>query len=114
MSIKLIMKWVVITLDAQKRIRQLMEERDWTEYRLSKESGLSQTTISNLFRRNNSPSLPTLETICRAFDISLSQFFAEGNEPLELTDEQRELFSNWVTLTKEQKKVLSDLIRTMK
>jgi transcriptional regulator with XRE-family HTH domain len=105
---------VVINLDAQKRIRQLMEERSWTEYRLSKESGLSQTTISSLFRRNNAPSLPTLEAVCRAFDISLSQFFAESTEPMELTDEQRTLFNSWVTLTKEQKKVLSDLIKTMR
>lgn len=101
-------------MDAQKRIRQLMEKRGWTEYRLSKESGLSQTTISNLFRRNNSPSLPTLEALCKAFDISLSQFFSEDTGCVELTDEQKELFNSWVTLTKAQKKVLSDLIKTMK
>lgn len=105
---------VVIVMDAQSRIRQLMDERQWTEYRLSKESGLSQTTISNLFRRNNAPSLPTLEAICKALDISLSQFFSEGTDAMELTDEQRELFNSWVSLTKEQKKVLSDLIKTMK
>lgn len=34
--------------NAQNRIRQLMAERGWTIYRLAQESGLSQTTISNL------------------------------------------------------------------
>lgn len=114
MGIKLFVKWMVMTMDAQGRIRRLMEERQWTEYRLSKESGLSQTTISNLFRRNNAPSLPTLEAICKALDISLSQFFSEDPEAPELTDEQRELFNSWVSLTREQKRVLSELIRLMK
>lgn len=100
-------------MDAQKRLRQLMEERSWTEYRLAKESGLSQTTISNLFRRNNAPSLPTLEVICHAFGISLAQFFSESSEAIELTLEQRELFERWITLTQEQKKVLFDLIKIM-
>lgn len=110
---KLMGSQVVNNMDAQKRLRQLMEERSWTEYRLAKESGLSQTTISNLFRRNNAPSLPTLEVICRAFGISLAQFFSESSEAIELTGEQRELFDRWVTLTQEQKKVLFDLIKIM-
>ena len=42
--------------NAQNRIRQLMAERGWTIYRLAQESGLSQTTISNIFKRNNQPS----------------------------------------------------------
>jgi len=46
--------------NAQNRIRQLMAERGWTIYRLAQESGLSQTTISNIFKRNNQPSLPTV------------------------------------------------------
>lgn len=46
--------------NAQNRIRQLMVERGWTIYRLAQESGLSQTTISNIFKRNNQPSLPTV------------------------------------------------------
>lgn len=101
-------------MDAQKRIRQLMVERNWTEYRLAKAAGLSQTTISNLFRRNNAPSLSTLEAVCKAFDISLAQFFSDGNAPVELTDEQQRFFNDWVLLTGEQKEALSALVKTMK
>ena len=32
-------------MDAQKRIKQLMEERGWTDYRLAKEANLSHSTI---------------------------------------------------------------------
>ena len=80
-------------LDAQKQIKKLMEERGWTDYRLAKESGLSHSTVTNMFNRNNAPTLPTLEAVCRAFGITLAQFFSEGN-PLELTEEQQTLYAS--------------------
>ena len=100
-------------MDAQKRIRQLMEERDWTDYKLAKESNISHSTVANMFNRNNAPTLPTLEAVCKAFGITLAQFFSEGDNPASLTEEQRILFSRWSTLTEEQKQILLDLMRTM-
>lgn len=95
------------------RVRQLMDERDWTEYRLAKESKLSQSTIANLFKRNTVPSVTTLEAICHGFGITLAQFFSEGNI-VELTNEQKELFDKWVSLTGEQKQLMLELVRQMK
>lgn len=100
-------------MDAQKRIRQLMEERDWTDYRLAKEANLSHSTVTNMFNRNNAPTLPTLEAVCEAFGITLAQFFLEGNSP-ELTEEQRILFAKWSTLKDEQKQALLALIDAMR
>lgn len=100
-------------MNTKARIRQLLEERGWTEYRLSKESGLAQTTISNIFKRNTEPTIPTLEAICTGFGITLAQFFSDGTT-VELTREQRDLFDRWVSLTAEQKKVFYDLIKTMR
>ena len=95
------------------RIRKLMEERNWTEYRLAKESNLSQSTIANVFKRNTVPGVTTLESICSGFGITLAQFFSEGNI-VELTCEQKELFDKWLSLTTEQKRLLFDLIRHLK
>ena len=100
-------------MDTHARLRHLMSERNWTEYRLAKESGLSQSTISNLFARNNLPSIPTLEIICRAFGITLAQFFADGSF-VELTEEQREFFDRWAALKPEQKRLLDELIAQFK
>ena len=88
-------------MDTHERLRQLLDERGWTEYRLAKNCGLSESTIANIYRRNTVPSITTLETICKGFGITLSQFFAEG-EMVELTPELKELFDNWVNLTPEQ------------
>ena len=100
-------------MDAQRRIKQLMEERSWTDYRLAKESNLSHSTVTNMFNRNNAPTLPTLEAVCKAFGITLAQFFTEGNSP-ELTEEQRILFAKWSTLKDNQKQALLTLIDTMR
>ena len=100
-------------MDAKKRIRELMEERGWTEYRLARESGLSQSTISNMFNRNNAPTLPTLEAVCGAFGITLVQFFSVGEASSSLTEEQQALFAKWSTLSDEQKRLLLDLMNTM-
>lgn len=69
---------VVISINTQERIRQLMEERGWSEYRLAKECGVSQSTISNIFNRNYQPSIASLENICGSFGITLSQFSQMG------------------------------------
>ena len=89
-------------MDVHKRLRQLLNERGWTEYRLSKKCGLSESTLANIFRRNTMPSITTLEAICNGFGITLSQFFAE-NEMVELTPELKNLFDKWISLTPEQK-----------
>jgi transcriptional regulator with XRE-family HTH domain len=99
-------------MDIINHIKDEMNKRDWTEYRVAKEAGLSQSTISNIFKRNSIPSVATLESICNAFGITLSQFFCEGNLT-ELSDEQKAMFDRWVTLTEKQKQILLDLIENM-
>ena len=100
-------------MDVQKRIKQLMEERGWTDHRLAKGSGLSHSPVTNMFNRNNAPTLPTLEAVCGAFGITLAQSFPEGDGPAGSTEEPRILLSKWNTLNHEQKKALLALINTM-
>ena len=100
-------------MDAKARIKELMEERGWSEYRLAIASGLSQSTVANIFNRNTTPSVATLESLCNGFGITLAQFFAEG-DMVELTEEQKEMFAAWSALTREQKDVLAQLILVMK
>lgn len=98
-------------MDVLERLRGLLDECGWTEYRLAKECGLSESTIANIFRRNSVPSITTLESICNGFGITLSQFFADG-DMVELTPQAKELFDNWVTLTPEQKNAVLTMVRT--
>ena len=76
-------------MDVNEKIRRLMEERGWSAYRLAKQCGLSVATIGNLFRRNTTPSIATLEAICSGLNITLAQFFAEG-DLVEMTPEAKD------------------------
>ena len=99
-------------MDTHARLQQLLRERGWTEYKLSKKCGLSQSTIGNIFRRNTIPSIATLETICKGFGITLSQFFAD-TEMVELTPDMKDLFDSWITLTPEQKIAALHMLKAM-
>lgn len=96
-------------MDVHERLMELLDERGWSEYRLARESGLSDSTIHNIYKRNTSPSIPTLETICKGFGITLSQFFAEG-EMVEMTPELKALFEGWRPLTPQQKKAVLTVV----
>jgi len=97
-------------VDVLERLRKLMDGRGWTMYRLAKESGVTESTIANIYRRNAIPSIDTLEKICQGFGITLSQFFADA-ELVELTEDLKEVFENWRTLTPEQKEAALTMMR---
>lgn len=101
-------------MDVIKRIDELMKERNWSNYKLSVESGLSTSTLANIHRRNTTPSIATLESICSAFGITLAQFFTEDSYTVQLNSEQRDLFHRWVSLTDNQKELIYKLIQEMK
>ncbi|MBR4538488.1 MAG: helix-turn-helix transcriptional regulator [Clostridia bacterium] len=96
-------------MNTVERLKQLLKERNWTEYRLAKEGGLSMSTLQNIYKRNTIPTIDTLERICTAFGITLSQFFAEG-EIVDLSPELKRLFDGWVNLTLEQKQAVQTII----
>lgn len=91
-------------MDIIEKLRKLKDENNWSNYRIAKNCGLSETTINNLFKRNNSPSLATIEAVCGAFGLSLSQFFLNDNESLvALTQQQKEFFDLWESLPQKKK-----------
>lgn len=94
-------------------ITKCREERGWTEYQLAERSGLPQSTISSWYRKKMVPTVPSLEKICAAFGITLSQLFADGDAPVTLTISQRKLLDSWSKLSDEQQSVVLALIEKM-
>ena len=89
------------------------EERGWTEYQLAEHSGLPQSTISSRYRKNLIPTIPSLEKICSAFGITLSQLFAEENTAVSLTASQKKLLDRWNRLSEDQQNAVFLLIDKM-
>jgi len=57
------------------RIRELMNLNHWSIYKLAKASGIPYSSLNNCFQRNTTPTIPTLEKLCKGLNISLSDFF---------------------------------------
>lgn len=96
-----------------KTILKYREIRGWSEYQLAEQSGLPQSTISSWYRKNASPSIVSLEKICVAFGITLSQLFAEEETTVSLTESQKKLLERWAGLSEEQQEVVFALIDKM-
>ena len=94
-------------------IRKNREARGWTEYQLAERSGLPQSTISSWYKKGMTPSFSSLEKICEAFGLTLSQFFADGEDRLALTPAQRTLLDKWSRLTPGQQTSLLALMDAM-
>ena len=99
--------------DVLKEITRLREKRKWSKYDLAKRSGLAQSTISTWYRKNQIPTIQTLDKVCHGLGITLSQFFAEGDDAVSLTPEQKELLDNWSALTETQQRLFIELFKNI-
>ena len=97
--------------DILKEITRLRLSRNWSEYELAIRPNLSPSTISTWYRKNQTPTIPSLEKICKGLGITLSQFFAEGEDTLSLTQEQREMLDSWSSLNEKQQEIFLALLK---
>lgn len=91
-------------MDVLKKINKMRIDRGWSVYRLAVESGVSQSTITNMFNRETLPSITTLEYVCSAFGVTLAEFFTEDVcdlAPVENNDEVLSLFNSMDDQSKE-------------
>lgn len=98
-------------MDIIAHIKELMKERGWSTYELARRADLPQSTLSNLFNRHNLPGVPTLESICKAMGLTLSEFFSQESPTGNPEELEAELLTHWRTLSSTQKKVLLELLR---
>lgn len=101
-------------MDILEKITHMRLEKGWSEYELAERAELTQSTISSWYRKNLIPSIPSLEHICNAFGITLSQFFLDcdcfsGN----ISEKQMDILKRWSKLTKEQQNKLADFLDSL-
>ena len=100
-------------MDVLDKIKTLQREKGWNTARLAKEADISPSTLSALFQRNHQPTIATLQSLCKAFEITVSQFFTDSHLPLDLTPEQARLLEKWNGLTDSQKDATFALIKSI-
>ena len=101
-------------IDILNKIREYRLERNWSEYQLSEQSGIPQSTISSWYRKNQIPTIPSLEKICSAFNQTLAQFLTEETDSaVILTKEQHELINNFNKFSREKQEAILHLLKTL-
>ena len=112
------------------RIKSERVKRKWTEYTMARNAGVTQSTISTWYRKELQPSVASLEKICTAFGMSLSEFFMEETETLtkyheekasagntqfipSVPQERKNLLLLWERLSVKQRKAVLSLLESM-
>lgn len=94
------------------RIKDLLSKRNWSLYKLAKESGIPYSSLNSLFIKNNQPTISTLEKICAGLNITMSDFFSIGtpshNPAIDFTDEDTDFIITLHKLNDCDKKLLID------
>ena len=96
------------------RIKELCDKKQMTMYALSKKTGISQSSLSNLKKRGSTPTFYTLDRICDGLGITLSQFFSDDIGKLELSLEQKKVLEVWESLTDKEKEAVEIYVRGIK
>jgi len=102
-----------------KKIEEINRSKEWSMYRLSKESGIAQSTLSSLFGRRANISLPKLGRICSAFGLKMSDFFslleeeAEDGESGQNDYEIIEMVQKAAMLSKNDRRLLRSMVIVM-
>lgn len=99
------------------RIIELMNFRNWTLYRLSKESDIPYSSLSSMFKKNNQPTIATLGKICDGFNISMAEFFADDNDKtnhIGYTDEDNKLILEVHKLDNHDRQLLARFVQILK
>ena len=91
-------------------ISSLCEKRNISKYRLSQMSGISQSSLGRIMKQESLPSLVTLEKICEALGVSLSQFFREETS-VDLTESQKEVLKIWDDLSSDERETVLAMLR---
>ncbi len=60
-----------------KRVRELRQERGWSQDDLADEAGLHRTYIGTVERAEQSITLDSVEKIAKAFKVPIKEFFED-------------------------------------
>ena len=100
-------------INVLERIEKIRLSRNWSEYELSRRSGLPQTTINTWYRKQQIPTLPSLEKLSEAFGITLSELLADTGDPMEITEQDQEILDFYRSLTPKQQKLLKQYLKSL-
>lgn len=96
-----------------KRIKDLCEKKNMSQYELAKRAGMTQSSVSTLLNKGNVPRITTLEKVCKGFGITLAQFFTEDEKYPNLSEEQLKVLNTWQKLSVKEKVAIEKIVSSI-
>jgi transcriptional regulator with XRE-family HTH domain len=94
------------------RIRELRKGRRLTQTELSERIGVAQSDLSRMEQGEYKVGLDTLFKILQVFELKMSEFFGETEEPT--AEEERELVGTFQTLPEDARREVLEFVRFKK
>lgn len=96
------------------RIADLTDSKGWTMIRLCKESNIPYGVFNRFLKGDKMISINNLQKICKAFDITLSQFFSSKQSlPNMVKVSDLSMFDSYLKLDDKYKNLVIEVIETL-
>ncbi|HCT64756.1 MAG TPA: XRE family transcriptional regulator [Lachnospiraceae bacterium] len=99
-----------ISLEVNKKITFLREQKGLTVNKLANQAGISQSFLREIELGNKKPTIETLSLVCSALDVSLRDFF---DDSFQTNLQNDELLQEIFRLSPEQIKLLTAFLKSL-
>ncbi|MDO4179608.1 MAG: helix-turn-helix transcriptional regulator [Phascolarctobacterium sp.] len=86
-----------------RRISDYLALRNISRNDLARLAGISTGALREIMQGKNVPTVATVEKLCKALNISVSQFFDTDDAFHDLTEDQVKLLDLWTSFSEEQR-----------
>lgn len=102
-----------------KKFSKLLQDRQLSTYRVSKDTGISQQTFSDWKIGKSKPKLDKLQKIADYFDVPVDYFLDNDNNDKKadikkltpINDDRREFYENLAKLSSDDLGIVEDLVK---
>ncbi len=95
------------------KFKQICEIKGCTSYKLVKDTGVSSSTVNGFMKGKTKPRIDTLLILCNLLEITMSDFFEEGEAVERLTKEEEELLKIYRVLSQDKRARLNYYIKML-
>lgn len=99
-------------MDIGKRITYLRSQKGYTVNKLANKAGISQSYLREIELGNKNPTVEILSYLCEVLELSLSEFFDDGNAVHSFFSDP--VVERLYSLPEKQRSALLDLLDAMR
>ena len=100
-------------MDLPKKFKMLRTQKEFSVYKLSKDTDISQNYIRRIEKGESQPSVLVLEKLLARLGTTLAEFFNDSSEVMYPSVDERELVENYRALNEEKAAAVLHMVKLM-